>query len=73
MKNSESPVKEPRWKMDADKKLYAKGPFKLRVGSRVFNFRFAENYSEARALLSRGRFKDIGQMVDAVKLIPNGY
>lgn len=65
--------KQPKWKTDADKKLFSKGPFKLKLGPKTFRFKYAEDYSAARRLISTGRFKNMADMADAVKQIPNGY
>lgn len=63
----------PRWQVEAENKLLSRGPFKMRLGSKTFCFKYAEDYSNARRALSHGRFTDVGQMVDLIKSMPSGY
>ncbi len=70
---SDSNIPVPKWKAEEQRKLYRRGPFKLKLGNKTFKFRYAEGFSDAMTILSHRRFSDVGQMVDAIKELPNGY
>lgn len=60
--------------MAKDTKTRNRGSFTLKFSNnKTVKFRTAEAYSNAREVLSRGRFANVAQMYDRVKQCPSGF